>query len=73
MSKFQSRVMGKRVKSTLQALPSTGIAFIVLGVLLLAASFALSQKSNILLFAGLVFIVGGGFGYIYSLKKEDVS
>lgn len=69
MSKFHSRFMGKKVKSTLQALPSMGIAFIVFGVLFLASAFALSLKSNILLFAGLFFIIVGGIGYIYSLKK----
>ena len=69
MKKMTSRKMGKKLQSSLQALPSMGVAFIVLGVLILAASFAISLKSNILLFAGLFFILAGGAGYIYSIKK----
>ena len=46
-----------------------GMTFIVLGVLLLAASFALSMKSNIMLFAGLFFVLAGVAGFVYSLKK----
>ena len=57
------------LKNHLSALPSMGMAFIVLGVLLLASSFVFSVKSNILLFAGLFFIVAGTAGYVYSLKK----
>ncbi len=58
-----------KLKQTISALPSMGMAFIVLGVLLLAATFAMSIKSNILLFAGLFFIVAGTAGYIYSIKR----
>ena len=69
MKKVNSRKWGSKLRSSLQALPSMGIAFIVLGVLILAASFALSLKSNMLLFAGLFFILAGGAGYIYSIKR----
>lgn len=61
--------MDKRLKKSLHALPSMGMAFIVLGVLLLAASFAFAIKNNIMLFAGLFFILAGIAGFVYSLKK----
>ena len=61
--------LNKNIKKSLQALPSMGMAFIVLGVLLLAASFALNIKGNIILFAGLFFILAGVAGFIYSIKK----
>lgn len=61
--------MDKRLKKSLHALPSMGMTFIVLGVLLLAASFAFAIKNNIMLFAGLVFILAGIAGFVYSLKK----
>ena len=61
--------MNKNIKKSLQALPSIGMAFIVLGVLLLAASFAFAIKNNIMLFAGLFFILAGIAGFVYSLKK----
>lgn len=61
--------MDKRLKKSLHALPSMGMTFIVLGVLLLAASFAFAIKSNIMLFAGLFFILAGVAGFVYSLKK----
>ena len=61
--------MKKRLKKSLHALPSMGMTFIVLGVLLLAASFAFAIKSNIMLFAGLFFILAGVAGFVYSLKK----
>ena len=61
--------MNKKFKKSLRTLPSMGMAFIVLGVLLLAASFALSMKSNIMLFAGLFFVLAGVAGFVYSLKK----
>ena len=61
--------MKKRLKKSLHALPSMGMTFIVLGVLLLAASFAFAIKSNIMLFAGLFFILAGIAGFVYSLKK----
>ena len=69
MKKMISKKWGKNFKSSLQALPSMGITFIVLGVLLLTVAFALSLKSNLLLFAGLFFILAGSIGYIYSIKK----
>ena len=49
--------MDKRLKKSLHTLPSMGMTFIVLGVLLLAASFAFAIKNNIMLFAGLFFIL----------------
>ncbi len=58
-----------KLKQSFHALLSMSITFIVLGVLMLAASFVLGVKSNILLFAGLFFIVAGTVGYIFSLKK----
>ena len=61
--------LNKNIKKSLQALPSMGMAFIVLGVLLLAASFTLNIKGNIIHFAGLFFIIAGVAGFIYSLKK----
>ena len=61
--------MNKKLKKSLRTLPSMGMTFIVLGGLLLAASFALSMKSNIMLFAGLFFVLAGVAGFVYSLKK----
>ena len=61
--------MNKKLRKSLRTLPSMGMTFIVLGVLLLAASFALSMKSNIMLFAGLFFVLAGVAGFVYSLKK----
>lgn len=61
--------MDKRLKKSLHTLPSMGMTFIVLGVLLLAASFAFAIKSNIMLVAGLFFILAGVAGFVYSLKK----
>ena len=61
--------MDKRLKKSLHTLPSMGMPFIVLGVLLLAASFAFAIKSNIMLFAGLFFILAGVAGFVYSLKR----
>lgn len=61
--------MNKKLKKSLRTLPSMGMTLIVLGVLLLAASFALSMKSNIMLFAGLFFVLAGVAGFVYSLKK----
>ena len=58
-----------KLKNSLRALPSMGMAFIVLGVLLMAASFVFSVKGNIMLFAGLFFILAGIAGFVYSLKK----
>ena len=61
--------MNKKFKKSLRTLPSMGMTFIVQGVLLLAVSFALSMKSNIMLFAGLFFVLAGVAGFVYSLKK----
>ena len=61
--------MNKKLKNSLRALPSMGMAFIVLGVLLMVASFVFSVKGNIMLFAGLFFILAGIAGFVYSLKK----
>ena len=70
MRKFNAPKYGKKLKKGIQMLPSMGIAFIVLGVIILTISFVFSTNGNFLLFAGLFFILGGGVGYIYSLKKE---
>ena len=61
--------MNKKLKDSLRVIPSMGMTCIVLGVLLLAVSFALSMKSNIMLFAGLFFVLAGVAGFVYSLKK----
>lgn len=58
------------LKQYLSAIPSLGITFIIIGTLLLAASFALSLKNNTLLFAGLFFIIGGTIGFVYTLKQK---
>ena len=62
--------MNKRVKQTLRTLPSMGIAFVVLGVLIFASSYAFSLKSNFLLFAGLFLVIAGSASYVYTLKKD---
>ena len=62
-------IMNKKLKDSLRVIPSMGMTFIVLGVLLLAVSFAFSMKSNIMLFAGLFFVLAGVAGFVYSLKK----
>ena len=61
--------MNNKLKKSFHAIPSMGITFVVLGVLILAASFLMNLKSNLLLFAGLFFIIAGTAGHIYSLKK----
>ena len=62
--------MNKKFKDSLRMIPSMGMTFIVLGVLLLAASFAFSVKGNVLLFAGLFFVLMGIAGFVYSIKKN---
>lgn len=62
--------MNKKLITLLHTLPSMGMAFIVLGVLLMVASFAFSIKGNSALFAGLFFILAGIAGFVYSLKKD---
>ncbi len=62
--------MNNRLKNYLKALPSMGLTFVVLGVLLLAISFLMDVKNNILLFTGLFFIVVGIAGYVYTLKGK---
>lgn len=62
-------MMNNRLKKSLQVLPSLGMTFIVLGVLLLVISFVMNIKTNIILFAGLFFIIAGIAGFVYSLKK----
>ena len=57
--------MNKKLISLLQTLPSMGMAFIVLGVLLMVASFAFSIPGNSVLFAGLFFILAGVAGFVY--------
>ena len=62
--------MNKKLITLLHTLPSMGMAFIVLGVLLMVASFAFSIQGNSVLFAGLFFILAGVAGFVYSLKKR---
>ena len=57
-------------KQLLPALLSMDMTFIVLGVLMLASSYIWNIKNNILLFAGLLFIVLGTIGYVYSIKQK---
>lgn len=59
----------KKLITLFHTLPSMGMAFIVLGVLLMVASFAFSFQGNSVLFAGLFFILAGVAGFVYSLKK----
>ena len=59
----------QKLKKSFRALPTMGMAFIVLGVLLLAASSAMNIKNNSMLYAGLFFILAGVAGYIYTIKK----
>lgn len=61
--------MNKKLITLLHTLPSMGMAFIVLGVLLMVASFAFSIQGNSVLFAGLFFILAGIAGFVYSLKR----
>lgn len=61
--------MNKKLTQSLRAIPSMGMAFIVLGVLLLAASFVFNIKGNLMLFTGLFFILAGIAGFVYSLKR----
>lgn len=61
----------QKLKKSFRALPTMGMAFIVLGVLLLAASFAMNIKNNSMLYAGLFFILAGVAGYIYTIKKDE--
>ena len=49
---------------------SVGIAFVVLGVILLAFSFIAHITTNILLYLGLLLIIIGIAGYIYGLKHS---
>ena len=69
MRKINYRKMNKMAGNTLQALASMGIAFVVLGVIILASTLLFNMKSNLMLFVGLFFIVAGCVGYVYSLKK----
>ena len=59
-----------KLVSFARTLPSMGLAFIVIGVLILASTMVWSMKNNILLFTGLFFIVAGIAGYVYSLKQK---
>ena len=61
--------MNTNLITLLDSLPCIGMAFIVLGVLLMVASFAFTIKGNSVLFAGLFFILAGIAGFVYSLKK----
>lgn len=60
----------QKLKNSLRALPTMGMAFIVLGVLLLAANFAMNIKSNSMLYTGLFFILAGVAGYINTIIKR---
>ena len=60
-----------RIKKQISALASMGMTAVVLGVILLTTSFAFNIKNNILLFAGLIFVIVGTIGYVYSLKQKQ--
>ena len=66
---MKSKRTSSKLKNYLRALPSMGLAFVVLGVIVFAVSFLLNIKNNILLFAGLFFVVAGTAGYVYSLRR----
>lgn len=61
--------MNKKLITLLHTLPSMGMAFTVLGVLLMVASFTFSIQGNSVLFAGLFFILAGIAGFVYSFKR----
>ena len=63
--------MNKKLITLLHTLPSMGMAFIVLGVLLMAASFAFSiQGNSVARLRWPPFLFAGGIaGLVYSLKK----
>ena len=73
MKKFGSKISRKKIQSSLQALPSMGIAFVVLGILVFASTFIFSIRSNALLLTGLFLVIAGCLGYVYSLKKDRCS
>ena len=62
--------MNKKLITLLHTLPSMGMAFIVLGVLLMVASFAFSIQGNSVLFAGLFFHSGGSNRICIFIKKR---
>ncbi len=49
-----------------------GVPLMVAGVLLFAADFLTGQKTNILLFTGLICIVAGITGYIWRMKRKSL-
>lgn len=61
--------MNKKLITLLHTLPSMGMAFIVLGVLLMVASFAFSIQGNSVLFAGLFFILASSRICIFIKKR----
>lgn len=68
MAKFKlHKINTESVKKHITA--TTGIAFVVIGVVLLAFDFIAGLTTNILLFFGLLFIILGIIGYIYGLKR----
>lgn len=69
MKKFGSKISRKKIQSSLQALPSMGIAFVVMGILVFASTFVFCIRSNALLLTGLFLVIAGCLGYVYSLKK----
>lgn len=60
----------QKVVSFTRMLPSMGLTFIVIGVLIFASTMIWSLKNNILLFTGLFFVIAGIAGYVYSLKQK---
>lgn len=65
LHKINTAPVKKHITST------TGIVFVVLGVILLAFDFITGITTNILLLLGLTFIIVGIIGYIYGIKHTS--
>lgn len=59
----------QKLKKSFRALPTMGMAFIVLGVLLLAASFAMNIKNNSMLYWFVFYPCWGSGIYLYYQKR----
>lgn len=59
-----------KISTFAHTIPTMGITFIVIGVLIFATIMIWNIKNNILLFTGLLFIISGIAGYTYSFKQK---